>query len=103
MPIDRRTVKEEVWMALWMVRTGRHGEHEKRFLETNRIYVTWKNLRHDLSALGSKQELRQVLQHIYPDKSKAHIVQNSGQVMALRSRDETRRLGSGAVQDEAGN
>jgi len=67
-------------MPLWMVRTGRHGEHEKRFVDTNRIYVTWTNLNYDLSAAGSRQELRHVLQRIYPDKSEGHIAQNARQL-----------------------
>lgn len=28
-------------MALWMMRAGRHGEYEDRFLATSRIYLTW--------------------------------------------------------------
>ena len=28
-------------MALWMVRAGRHGEHEARFLDESRVYLTW--------------------------------------------------------------
>ena len=36
-------------MAIWMVRTGRHGQHEQHFLETNRIYLCWDGLRRDLT------------------------------------------------------
>lgn len=39
-------------MALWLVRAGRHGEYEKKFLGENRIYLTWDvprtNLNQDL-------------------------------------------------------
>ena|SRR5271165_5434339 len=28
-------------MALWLVRAGSHGEHETRFLEEKRVYLTW--------------------------------------------------------------
>ncbi len=31
-------------MALWLVRAGSHGEYEQKFLEENRIYLTWHNL-----------------------------------------------------------
>lgn len=36
-------------MALWLVRAGSHGEHEKRFLEDNKIYLTWEGINTDLS------------------------------------------------------
>jgi len=38
-------------MALWLVRAGRHGQFEARFLEDKRIYVTWHGLRVDLGKL----------------------------------------------------
>lgn len=44
-------------MSLWLVRAGSHGEYEKRFLEEDRIYLTWEALRHDLSALRSRTDL----------------------------------------------
>jgi restriction system protein len=28
-------------MALWLVRAGRHGKHERRFLDDNGVYLTW--------------------------------------------------------------
>jgi hypothetical protein len=28
-------------MTLWMARCGKYGQHEERFLETNRIFLTW--------------------------------------------------------------
>ncbi len=31
-------------MALWLCRTGRHGEHEAKFLDDDRIYLTWSGL-----------------------------------------------------------
>jgi restriction system protein len=35
-------------MALWLVRAGRHGEYEQRFLDEGRIYLTWDELAGDL-------------------------------------------------------
>jgi restriction system protein len=31
-------------MAVWMVRGGRHGEYEQRFIQDARVYVTWDGL-----------------------------------------------------------
>jgi restriction system protein len=44
-------------MALWLVRTGRCGEHMQRFLDTNRIYATWDGLDRDLSKAATRKEL----------------------------------------------
>ena len=41
-------------MALWLVRAARHGEHEQRFFEDNRIYMTWDELPENLSHLREK-------------------------------------------------
>lgn len=49
-------------MALWICRTGRHGEHEQRFLEKNRILLTWGGLNRDLSKLKDLQELYKLLE-----------------------------------------
>jgi len=38
-------------MSLWLIRAGFHGEFETKFLEENRVYVTWNNLSTDLSKL----------------------------------------------------
>ena len=47
-------------MPLWLVRTGPDGEHERRFLQTDRIYITWEGLNRDLSARASKRGLQEV-------------------------------------------
>src|SRR5260370_12362320 len=67
-------------MALWMVRAGRHGEYEERFLGTNRIYITWSELKYDLSQYIDKQELRDLLRKIYPTDEAAKVINNSGQL-----------------------
>ncbi len=56
-------------MALWLVRTGRHGEYEQRFVADNRIYACWEKLRADLGTLQRRQELRDLLHAVNPDAS----------------------------------
>lgn len=48
-------------MALWVVRAGKHGEHENKFLKDNRVYATWEELNEDLEKIKSKNDL---LDHI---------------------------------------
>ena len=70
-------------MALWLVRAGRHGEYEKKFLEENRIYLTWNRLAHDLSALKNRGQLRTLLEEVYPGSPKGRIANNLGQIWAF--------------------
>ncbi|MCG8563761.1 MAG: restriction endonuclease [Desulfobacterales bacterium] len=60
-------------MALWLVRGGRAGEYENRFLAENRIYITWDGLSPDLSKLNSREDLSDILNEIYPDSKKGTI------------------------------
>lgn len=67
-------------MALWLVRAGKHGEYESRFLQENRIYLTWDGLNEDLSKVDSKKSLLNLLQEHYPD-SKMNTLRNwAGQI-----------------------
>ncbi|NBV83422.1 restriction endonuclease [bacterium] len=54
-------------MAIWLVRAGSHGEYEQKFIQENRVYVTWDNLDVDLSKLKQKSDLADVLTNRYPD------------------------------------
>jgi len=70
-------------MALWLVRAGAHGEYEKKFLDENRIYLTWDGLSHDLAPLKNAGELRALLEKVYPDAPKGRITNNLGQIWAF--------------------
>lgn len=67
-------------MFLWLVRTGKYGEHEKKFLDEKRIYLTWKGLAHDLTSLGDQKELRTLLEETRPDAPKNKIGRDVGQI-----------------------
>lgn len=70
-------------MALWLVRAGKHGEHEARFFGDNRIYLTWDELPQDLSSLKDAKGVREILQGVYPDFSTARIANYTGQISAF--------------------
>ncbi len=63
-----------------MVRAGKHGEYEQRFLQTNRIYVCWTGLKHDLSKLAEKPDLRELLARVYPESPKKRVSHSTGQI-----------------------
>ena len=47
-------------MALWLVRTDKHGEFEQSYLEGSCIHLCWPGLRHDLSKLADREELKAI-------------------------------------------
>lgn len=53
-------------MSLWLIRAGSHGECEPKFLEENRVYVTWLNLAHDLHKLENRDALISLLETLDP-------------------------------------
>lgn len=73
-------------MALWLCRTGKHGEHEQKFLDENRIYLTWDGLNHDLGGLKGRGDIQRILKEIYPDSTRQRRIQNSGQIWAFAQR-----------------
>ena len=70
-------------MALWLMRAGKHGQNEKKFLDENRIYLTWDRLSNDLSALKHRGQLRTLLEKVYPDAPKGRIRNHLGQIWAF--------------------
>lgn len=60
-------------MALWLVRAGRSGEYESKFLTEGRVYLTWDNLSNDLSALSVRDELIEQLNSEYPENKIGRI------------------------------
>lgn len=62
-------------MAVWLNRAGSHGEFELKFLQENRIYVTWDRLDVDLSKLDDRAKLSTAMAQRYPD-SKPKAIMN---------------------------
>jgi restriction system protein len=55
-------------MALWLVRAGKHGEHEQRSFETSRTYLTWESMgEHDLSKAEGTSGILKLLRQALPD------------------------------------
>ncbi|HUT09614.1 MAG TPA: hypothetical protein VMY42_03895 [Thermoguttaceae bacterium] len=67
-------------MALWLNRSGKHCEHESKFLAEGRIYLTWDGLDRDLGKLLDRAGLLTLLEDVYPKASPAQRRQNSGQI-----------------------
>ncbi len=69
-------------MTLWLNRTGKRGQHESKFLDDDRIYLTWEGLKYDLSTVSSKPALRDLLQVLYPGRKERNIAWSMGQIWA---------------------
>ncbi|PIU45765.1 MAG: restriction endonuclease [Ignavibacteriales bacterium CG07_land_8_20_14_0_80_59_12] len=54
-------------MAVWLIRAGSHGEYELKFIQENRVYVTWDDLDLDLAKLSQRAELAEAMTQRYPD------------------------------------
>ncbi len=67
-------------MAVWLVRAGKHGEFEQKYITENRVYVTWENLDVDLSKLKDRSKLIEALTQRYPDTKPKTIMQWASQI-----------------------
>lgn len=54
-------------MAVWLIRAGSHGEFEQKFLQENRVYVTWDRLDVNLRALADRAALFSALAERNPN------------------------------------
>jgi hypothetical protein len=71
-------------MAIWLIRGGKYGEHEERFLKDNRIYLTWGGLQNlDLSIASDFDQVRGLVQSNYPGESVNKIGNWTGQIWAF--------------------
>lgn len=70
-------------MSLWLVRAGKEGQFEEKFLDECRIYLTWSKLDRDLSKVKDKSALQETLSEIYPDAKSGRIINHSGQIWAF--------------------
>lgn len=53
-------------MSVWLVRAGKHGEYEQKFIQEQRIYCTWEGLNVNLARLATRPELTAALESRYP-------------------------------------
>ena len=61
-------------MSIWLFRAGKNGEYESKFLNDNRVYLTWDDLDINLNTIKSKEELYKILvSHYDLEKEKTAI------------------------------
>lgn len=52
-------------MDIWLIRAGSHGEHEQKFIQENRVYVTWDGLDVNLGKLAARADLSAAMTQRY--------------------------------------
>ncbi len=71
-------------MALWMIRAGRHGEHEEKFFDHGRIYLTWEALGEvDLGSAKDYAAIKSIVERTYPDEKPRKLGNWAGQIWAF--------------------
>lgn len=71
-------------MSIWLIRAGKYGEHEDRFLNDNRIYLTWGNLEAvDLGVAKDYEQIKEIIQANYQGEPSRKIGNWSGQIWAF--------------------
>lgn len=73
-------------MALWLVRCGRHGEYEQRFLGDNRIYLSWEQVSQDLAKIEQQNEIYNLLLNTNSGESSGKCSNHAGQIWAFSHR-----------------
>jgi restriction system protein len=67
-------------MAIWLIRAGSHGENEQKFIQENRVYVTWDGLDVNLIKLKERTELVAAMTARNPDTKPKAIMNWASQV-----------------------
>ena len=74
-------------MKLWLVRAGRHGEREEICLTENRVGIGWVELP-NISGVGSREELKTIIEKTYPTFAEKKIIHHVGQIWAFLKKIE---------------
>jgi restriction system protein len=67
-------------MAVWLVRAGKYGQFEEKFIDGNNIYVTWDALNVNLSKLPDRAALVDEMIERYADAKPKTILNWASQV-----------------------
>lgn len=70
-------------MALWLVRAGSMGEYEEKFIQENKVYLTWDGISEDLSKIEDEITLYKLLLDRYENTKTATARNWTGQIWAF--------------------
>tara|TARA_Y100000780_G_C13691441_1_gene419706 strand:+ start:2675 stop:3718 length:1044 start_codon:yes stop_codon:yes gene_type:complete len=67
-------------MAVWLIRAGSQGQYEQKFLNENRVYVTWNGLNQNLAKMIERNQLIEALGSNEPDAKPKKLMNQASQV-----------------------
>lgn len=70
-------------MPIYLFRAGSNGEYEQKFLDENRVILTWEGINTDLSKLKTRAALRKKLNELYPNEKMGRIRNWTGQIFPM--------------------
>jgi restriction system protein len=71
-------------MSLWLVRAGKYGEYESKFIDENRVCLTWGELTaSDMTGIPDYEGIKQRVLQAYPGEPSRRLGNWSGQVWAF--------------------
>lgn len=75
-------------MALWLFRAGRYGEYEDKFLNDEKVYLTWDELDVDLRSIESRDRLTDLLVEKYELDKRRTAINWTSQIWPIAHRME---------------
>ena len=70
-------------MSIWVVRGGKFGEYENRFLQENKVYLTRDGFKTDLNKIAEQSALRISLDEFYPTLPSSKLSSWSDQIWSF--------------------
>lgn len=67
-------------MAIWLIRAGSHGEHEQKFIQDKRVYVTWDGFDVNLSKFKDRSALLEKMLSYYSEAKPKAVSNWSSQI-----------------------
>lgn len=67
-------------MQVWLIRAGSAGQYEQKFLDENRVYVTWNQLDENILKMDDRQDLVKLLERNDPDAKPAKLRNHASQI-----------------------
>ena len=70
-------------MSIWVIRGGKFGEYENRFIQESKVYLTRAGFNTDLNKIPEQAELRTVLDDFYPTLPSSKLASWSDQIWSF--------------------
>ena len=70
-------------MSIWVIRGGKFGEYENRFINESKVYITRDGFKTDLNKIAEQPDLRTVLDDFYPTLPSSKLASWSDQIWSF--------------------